>query len=166
MSIFNALKVVGNALKVLTITEAVTTLAAPDDLVEPAEATDPAALVEAPLGTEQNEGDEENAVNENNESGTIIEEIELEAKYLVARIKELLHEGNIRKLVVKDSKGKYLLEIPLTVGVVAGGALAVTAPAWALLSAVAGFVANVKIEIVREVAEDVGEDDENAEDAD
>jgi hypothetical protein len=88
---------------------------------------------------------------------TIVEEIEVEARNLIKRVQELIREGNIRTLRVKDKNGKYLLEIPLTVGVVAGGAFALAAP-WAVaLSALAGFLVDVKIEIVREG--EAGEDD-------
>jgi|MTBAKSStandDraft_2_1061841.scaffolds.fasta_scaffold08263_2 glutamate mutase epsilon subunit len=88
------------------------------------------------------------------EKRTFKEEIELEGRQLVDRVKELLREGNVRKLSVKDADGKYLLEIPLTVGVVAGGVFMLYAPVAAALGAIAGLLANVKIEIVREVDDD------------
>jgi hypothetical protein len=73
---------------------------------------------------------------------------------LVKRVRELIREGNIRTLRIKDKNGKYLLEIPLTMGVVAGSVFALTAP-WAVaLSALAGFVMDVKIEIIRDVDDD------------
>ncbi|MBN1564582.1 MAG: DUF4342 domain-containing protein [Anaerolineae bacterium] len=95
---------------------------------------------------------------------TIIEEIEVEARQAIKRVQELLHEGNIRTLRIKDKKGKYLLEIPLTIGVVAGGAFALSAPWMVALSALAGFLVDVKIEIVREVVADT--DAEEAVEAD
>jgi hypothetical protein len=91
---------------------------------------------------------------------TFKEEIELEGRQLVDRVKELLREGNVRKLSVKDAEGKYLLEIPLTVGVVAGGVFMLYAPVAAALGAIAGLLANVKIEIVREVDDDESSGDE------
>jgi hypothetical protein len=81
---------------------------------------------------------------------TVFEEIELEGRQLVDRVRELIAEGNVRRLIIKDQEGKYLLEIPLTVGVVAGGVFALTAPVWAALGALAALVAKVKIEVVRE----------------
>lgn len=91
---------------------------------------------------------------------TFVEEIEVEAGELVKRVKELIREGNVRTLRIKDGKGKYLVEVPLTVGVLAGGVFALAAPAAAALSTVAGFVANVKIEVVREAdANDVVDSD-------
>jgi phage terminase large subunit-like protein len=125
MSVYNALKYAGKALAVLKVTEGVIDMTGSDEQpeVETAEESRPQ---------------------------TVFEEIEVEGKHLVERVKELLHEGNIRTLRIKDKKGKYLLEIPLSVGVVAGGVFALAAP-WAVaLSALAGFVADVKIEIARE----------------
>lgn len=88
------------------------------------------------------------------EKRTFKEEIELEGRQLVDRVKELLREGNVRKLSIKDAEGKYLLEIPLTVGVVAGGVFVLYAPVAAALGAIAGLLANVRIEIIREVDDD------------
>ncbi|WP_119072143.1 DUF4342 domain-containing protein [Aggregatilinea lenta] len=78
------------------------------------------------------------------------EEIEVEGRQLLDRVKELVQEGNVRRLIIKDENGKYLIEIPLTVGVVAGSILALGAPVMAALGALAALVAHVKIEVVRE----------------
>lgn len=78
------------------------------------------------------------------------EEIEVEGRQLIDRVKELVQEGNVRRLIIKDEDGKYLLEIPLTVGVVAGGILALAAPVMAALGALAALVAHVKIDVQRE----------------
>jgi hypothetical protein len=91
---------------------------------------------------------------------TIFEEIEVEGRQLLKRVKELIEEGNVRKLRIKDKNGKYLLEVPLSVGVVTGGVFALTAPWTIALSALAGFVLDVKIEIIREVDEDGGDKNE------
>jgi hypothetical protein len=81
---------------------------------------------------------------------TVFEEVELEGRQLVDRVRELIQEGNVRRLIIKDQDGKYLLEIPLTVGVVAGGAFALAAPIMAAIGALAALVARVKIEVIRE----------------
>lgn len=65
---------------------------------------------------------------------------------LVAKVKELVHEGNVRRLVIRDDDGKVLIEAPLTVGVVG----AVVAPVWAAIGAIAAPVANCSIEVERE----------------
>lgn len=107
----------------------------------------------------QSELDEEITMSEQQRDPVqvIVEEIEVEGRQLIARVKQLLHEGNIRKLRLKDEKGRYLLEVPLTVGVVAGGVLAFASPVMLALSAVAGLVANVTIEIVREDSSESGQ---------
>jgi len=60
---------------------------------------------------------------------------------LVARIKEILHEGNVRRIIIKNDEGRTLLEIPLTIGVVG----AVLAPVWAALGALAALAADLRI---------------------
>lgn len=77
------------------------------------------------------------------------EEIEVAAKDLIGRIDELIKQGNIRLLRIRSEKGDVFLELPLTVGAVTGGVVALAAPWLAVLGAVAGLVARLRIEIVR-----------------
>jgi hypothetical protein len=84
---------------------------------------------------------------------TFVEEIEVSGQHLLAEINKLIAEGNVRKLVVKTDDGHVFLTIPLTAGAVAGGILTVGAPWLAVLAAVAGVVAKVKLEVVRDVDE-------------
>jgi hypothetical protein len=60
---------------------------------------------------------------------------------VVATIKDLVHEGNIRRITLKNDEGKVLFEIPLTVGVVG----AILFPVWAAIGAVAALAANLII---------------------
>jgi hypothetical protein len=60
---------------------------------------------------------------------------------LVGRVRELIHEGNVRRIIIKNDEGRTLLEIPLTLGVV-GVALA---PVWAALGALAALAADLRI---------------------
>jgi len=69
------------------------------------------------------------------------EEYTVSGSNLVDRVRELLHEGNVTRVIVKDNKGKILLEIPATVGVVG----AVLAPWLVALGVIAALVANCKI---------------------
>ena len=46
------------------------------------------------------------------------EEFRVEGEKLIAKVKELLHEGNIRRIIIKDKEGKTVMEIPMTLGVV------------------------------------------------
>jgi hypothetical protein len=62
---------------------------------------------------------------------------------VVAKLKELLHEGNVRRIIIKNDDGKTLIEIPLTLGV--AGALFL--PVWAAIGAIAALAANLTIVI-------------------
>ncbi len=62
---------------------------------------------------------------------------------LVERIKELIHQGNIRRVIVKHDDGRTLMEIPLTLGVVG----AVLMPIWVALGAIAALAASYTIEV-------------------
>jgi hypothetical protein len=73
------------------------------------------------------------------------EEYKVRGEKIVAKIRELLHEGNVRHVVIKNDEGKTLIEFPVTVGV--AGALLV--PVWAAIGALAALVANCKIEVER-----------------
>ena len=73
------------------------------------------------------------------------EEFSVSADNLIEKIKELLHEGNITRIIVKDEKGKILLEIPATVGVIG----AVIAPWLAALGVIAALATNCKIVVER-----------------
>jgi hypothetical protein len=73
------------------------------------------------------------------------EEFQVTGEALVAKIKELLHEGNIRRIILKNEEGKVLIEIPLTIGVV--GMLLL--PVWAAIGAIAALAANLTIVVER-----------------
>ena len=69
------------------------------------------------------------------------EEFRVEGEKLITKIKELLHEGNIRRIIIKDKEGKIVLEIPMTLGVV--GAL--IAPQLAAIGAIAALITEATI---------------------
>lgn len=89
------------------------------------------------------------------------ENVEVAGNQLVERFKEIVQEGNVRRLIIKDSEGKSLVEIPLTAGVVVGGAVAIFSPWLAMLGALGGLVAKLTIEIVREEPQATIQDAEN-----
>jgi hypothetical protein len=64
---------------------------------------------------------------------------------LIGKVKQLIHEGNIRKISIKDKEGKTIVELPLTVGVVG----AVIAPALAAVGAIAALVTECTITVER-----------------
>ena len=78
-------------------------------------------------------------------SKTVEEEISVSSDNLVEKVKELLHEANVTRIIVKNEEGKTLLEIPATVGVI--GAL--FAPWLAALGAIGALVTNCKIVVER-----------------
>lgn len=78
-----------------------------------------------------------------------VEELQVSGDGLVAKCKELVHEGNIRRITIKNEEGKTLIEIPLMLGVVG----AVLLPVLAAVGAIAALVADCTI-VVEKVAEE------------
>jgi len=68
---------------------------------------------------------------------------------LVDRIKKLVAEGNVRRLIVRKPDGDVLLEIPLTAGVAVGGVMTIMAPVLAALGALAALLTEFKLEVIR-----------------
>ena len=73
------------------------------------------------------------------------EEFTVSSDDLIEKVKQLLHEGNITRIIVKDDGGQTLLEIPATIGVIG----TVIAPWLAALGVIAAFAANCRIVIER-----------------
>jgi hypothetical protein len=78
------------------------------------------------------------------------EEFKLTGSEVVEKIKDLIHQGNIRRIILKDDSGKAILEIPLTLGVV-GAALM---PVLAAVGAVAALVAKLTIVVEKDDEEE------------
>ena len=89
-----------------------------------------------------------------NRKRTFTEEIEVAGSDLVEQVKSILKEGNVRQLKIKAEDGDVYLETPLTIGVIAGGAVVLAAPWLAILGVIAALVAHVRIEIEREADDD------------
>lgn len=79
------------------------------------------------------------------EEGDKKNEFRVRGEDLLKKIKDLIREGNIRKIIIKDEQGKTYLEIPLTLGVVG----VVLAPVWAAIGALAAMAGNFTIQIVK-----------------
>jgi hypothetical protein len=79
------------------------------------------------------------------EEGDKKNEFRVRGEDLLKKIKDLIREGNIRKIIIKDEQGKTYLEIPLTLGVVG----MVLAPVWAAIGALAAMAGNFTIQIVK-----------------
>ena len=80
---------------------------------------------------------------------TSTERIDVKGGHLVEKVKELVHEGNVRRIIIKDADGKTVMEVPVTVGVV--GFL--VAPTIAAVGAVAALAADYSIEVERDIPE-------------
>jgi len=77
-----------------------------------------------------------------------IEEFEVSGDKVVETVKRLVHEGNIRRITIKDGSGRSLIEIPMTLGVVGVALL----PVWAALGALAALVTRCTI-VVEKIEE-------------
>jgi len=69
------------------------------------------------------------------------EEFKVKGAKVVAKIKELIHEGNIRKVIIKDKDGKTIMEVPMTFGVM--GVL--MAPQFAAIGAIATLLTEATV---------------------
>jgi CBS domain-containing protein len=74
------------------------------------------------------------------------EEFQVSGDSLVSKVKEIVHEGNIRRVIIKDEEGKTLIEVPLTLGVVG----AILLPTWAAIGAIAAVVAKCTLVVEKE----------------
>ena len=83
-----------------------------------------------------------------------IEEIEVAGEELLARVKQLASDNKVKRIRVVEPDGDIALEIPLTYGAIAGGAVVLAAPVLAVLGTLGAFAARLKIEIVHEESED------------
>lgn len=93
---------------------------------------------------------------------TVWEEIEVAGENLVAEVKKLASEGNVRQLKIISDDGDVFFESPLTVGLVVSGVVVLAAPWLAVLGVIAGLVKKVKIEVerVEEPAEEPAKEEE------
>jgi Flp pilus assembly pilin Flp len=81
------------------------------------------------------------------ESAPRTEEFHLNGDELLAKVRELIHQGNVRRLMIQDENGTTLVEIPLTVGLVGVALL----PVWAAVGAIAALATNCSIVVERRV---------------
>jgi hypothetical protein len=79
---------------------------------------------------------------------TIIETFKLDRESVnrvIAKVEQLIHEGNVTRVLIKDAKGTTVIEVPVTLGLV-GVALV---PVWAAIGAIAALAADFTIEVER-----------------
>ena len=77
------------------------------------------------------------------------DEILVTGNELVERIKKLVADGNVRRLIIRKPDGDSLLEIPLTAGVAVGGTVTILAPVLAAIGALTALLAEFRVEVVR-----------------
>jgi hypothetical protein len=83
-----------------------------------------------------------------------IQEFTIVGDEVVAKVKELIHEGNIRRITIKNEEGRTMLEVPLTIGLIGAALL----PVFAAIGAAAALATRCTIVVEREAA-DVEADD-------
>lgn len=84
---------------------------------------------------------------------TFSDTIHLTGEQLLKKIKELINEGNVRKITINNKEGKEIMSFPLTIGVVG----VVVAPIFAAIGAAAALIGDCSIAVEREVEEDDNE---------
>ncbi|MEW6654861.1 MAG: DUF4342 domain-containing protein [Bacteroidota bacterium] len=72
-------------------------------------------------------------------------EFKIKGKELLAKIEELIKEGNARRIIIKDDKGRAYIEIPVTLGVIG----VVLVPILAAVAAIAALASNFTVEVIR-----------------
>jgi hypothetical protein len=80
----------------------------------------------------------------------INEEIAVAGSQLVDKVKELMREGSVRRLIVRRASGEAMVEIPLAAGIGIAGLLTLMTPVLAALGAMAALIADFRVEIERD----------------
>lgn len=83
--------------------------------------------------------------NKKSDSEKIYEEFKVNSKDLVEKVKSLIKEGNVRRIIIKNKNGKSLMEIPVTFAVVG----TVFAPVFAAIGALAALISECSIVVER-----------------
>ena len=77
---------------------------------------------------------------------TITERVSVAGSELVAFVKGLIADGNVRRLIIRRPSGEALIDVPLTAGVAVGGAVTLLAP---VIAAIAALLAKFEVDIER-----------------
>jgi hypothetical protein len=76
----------------------------------------------------------------------VYEELKVLGKDLVEKVKALIHEGNVQRLIIKDDKGHTFMEIPVTIATIG----TIAAPIVAAIAALGGMIAHFKVVVERQ----------------
>jgi hypothetical protein len=77
--------------------------------------------------------------------GSLVEEVQVLGRDLVDKVRDLIHEGNVQRIVVKDEHGNTFVEIPVTIAAVG----VIVAPLLAAMGAISALVAKFTIVVIR-----------------
>ncbi len=89
------------------------------------------------------------------------EEFKISGDVLVTKIKELIAQGNVRRIIIKNEEGHTLVEIPMTVGVIGGVISAALFPVVAAVGVIGAMVAHLTVVIERQESGQSSDDDED-----
>ncbi len=85
--------------------------------------------------------------------GQMYDKFKIQSRELADKVRELIHEGNVRRIIIKDERGHTFMEIPLTVATIG----VVAAPVLAAVGAIATVVAHFEIVVERSAPAPAGE---------
>lgn len=80
---------------------------------------------------------------------TVVDWITVAGDQLIATVKQLVADGNVRRVILRDSSGREFLSVPLTASAVVGGITVLAAPVLAAIGVIAAMVAEVTLEVER-----------------
>jgi len=86
-----------------------------------------------------------------------MDEFKVKGEELLSKVKEIIHQGNIRKIIIKNDSGKTYLEMPVTIGVVG----LVLAPVWAAIGALAALASSFNIQVIKKGEKEEPEEKED-----
>jgi hypothetical protein len=87
------------------------------------------------------------------DDNTHYEEFKVSGDDLLTRVRELIHEGNVRRVFLKNEAGETLLEIPLTAGLAVTVLTAALAPVLVAVGAIAALLGQVTVGVERRATE-------------
>lgn len=85
-------------------------------------------------------------MNEQQQQHSTTQEFTLSGDEVVHKVKELIHEGNIRRIIIKNEEGRTMLEVPLTIGVIGAALL----PIFAAIGALAAIATRCTLVVERD----------------
>lgn len=88
---------------------------------------------------------------------TVTEHLEVAGNQLVERVKALVAEGNVRRIILRAPDDKVMMEVNLTAGAVVGGIVTLAAPWLAAIGAAAALVSRMRVEVVRDATPNIAD---------